>query len=314
MPVPLRGLHHVTATVDRAQPDLDFCVALLGLRLVKQTVNFDNRRVFHFYYGDERGSPGSIWTTFPYHGHGVRPGVHGAGQVTATAFSVPVAALPAWGERLQRAGAGVSERATRFGEPALVVSDPSGLIVHLVASDADARIPWAGGAVPASEAIRGLHSVTLQVREEAPTVAFLVEVLGGTVAAEDEGCVRLSVGDGCPGAWLDVRQDSSSPIAVNGTGTVHHVALAINDHAAQRQLRDDLIRRGVTVTDVLDRQYFQSIYFREPGGVLIEVATVEPGFTTDEPLDRLGLTLQLPPWEEPRRAEIEAGLPAIVRR
>jgi len=196
MPVPLRGLHHVTATADQAQPDLDFCVALLGLRLVKQTVNFDNRRVFHFYYGDERGNPGSLWTTFPYHGHGVRRGVHGAGQVSATAFSVPVAALPAWRERLQQAGAGVSERVIRFGELALVVSDPAGLVVHLLASDADVRVPWAGGAIPASHAVRGLHSVTLQVRDAAPTVAFLAEVLGCTVAAEEDGCVRLSIADG----------------------------------------------------------------------------------------------------------------------
>lgn len=313
MPPPLLGLHHVTATVDQAQPDLDFCVDLLGLRLVKQTVNFDNPRVFHFYYGNEGGTPGTIWTTFPYHGHGVRVGVIGVGQVVETAFSVPAASIPAWRDRFAAVGLAAEESA-RLGETHLSVRDPSGLAIAIVGTHDDARQPWTGEGVPASMAVRGLHGVTLQVPDLGPTCEFLAEVLGCHVTDEAPGIARVGVGGRGPGRQLDVRRDDDAPRGVNGLGTVHHVALAISDGDAQRALRDDLERRGVQVTPVMDRQYFTSIYFREPGGVLIEVATMAPGFTVDEPLESLGRRLKLPPWQEPNRAEIEAGLPAIRLR
>lgn len=310
MAPPLLGLHHVTATVDEAQADLDFCVGLLGLRLVKRTVNFDNDHVFHFYYGNDAGTPGSIWTTFPYRGQGVRVGTIGAGQVVATAFSVPEAALGHWRERLSAAGLAVAD-ASDFGESRLVVRDPSGLAMELVGTREDTRTPWVAGGVPTDAAIRGLHGVTLLVHDLGPTRAFLQEVLGCHVREEAPGRVRVAVGAGGPGRQFDVRHDATAPRGVNGLGTVHHVALAITDEDAQRTLREDLERRGVQVTPVMDRQYFRSIYFREPGGVLIEVATMAPGFTVDEPLDALGTSLKLPPWQEPNRAGIEAGLPTI---
>jgi glyoxalase family protein len=305
------GLHHVTATVDQAQPDLDFCIRVLGLRLVKKTVNFDNHHVYHFYYGDERGTPGTIWTTFPYYGRGVRVGTRGAGQISVTSFSVPPSSLDFWKSRL--AGFGLLVRASerRLDEDAVIVTDPSGLAIELVGAS-DARDPWTGGGIPADCAIRGLHSVTLLVRSPEPTLQLLTEVLGFRARAETDGRIRLSVNGDVPGKFLEVVHRPDAPAAMNGLGTVHHVALAIGSAEEQVRVREDLIGRGYKVTDVLDRQYFQSIYFREPGGVLLEIATVAPGFTVDEPLDALGRALKLPPWQEPNREEIEQGLVGVV--
>lgn len=306
----LLGLHHVTATVDQAQPDLDFCIGVLGLRLVKQTVNFDNHRVFHFYYGDERGRPGTIWTTFPYHGQGVRLGTIGTGQVAATTFSVPAGALPWWHARLSAAGVPVA--ATSDDSPRLRLRDPSGLVIELAGADDDGRPPWTQGGVDDTRAIRGLHSVTLQVREPEPTLAFLHEVLGCAVHAAGPDQALVEVGPGGAGARLEVRSGDDLPHGVNGIGTVHHVALAIGSEDEQAALRDALVLLGVEVTPVRDRQYFRSIYFREPGGVLIEVATVAPGFTWDEPLEALGTSLRLPAGQESDRATIAAGLPPVT--
>jgi glyoxalase family protein len=311
---PIRSLHHVTATVDEAQQDLDFCVDVLGLRLVKTTVNFDNHNVFHFYYGDAVGTPGTIWTTFPYRGWGVPVGAKGVGQVGVTSFSVPEGTLPFWRARLAAHGIAVEDVPPRFGEPALACADPSGLAIELVASR-DARAPWAHGGVDEVNAVRGLHSVTLTVDTPDPTLALFRELLGCRVVDETEGRVRLAVGGAnLPGHRLDILHGTSAGRARNGIGTVHHVALAVSSAEEQRRLREELIGYGCQVTEVRDRCYFESIYFREPGGVLIEVATVQPGFTVDESPAALGRQLMLPPWEEPHRATIEAGLPAIRRR
>ena len=314
MAYPIVGLHHVTATVDRAQADLDFCLDALSLRLVKKTVNFDNHHVYHFYYGDEQGTPGTIWTTFPYHDRGVRVGVKGAGQITATSFSVPADSLTYWRSRLTAHGLMPEAGESRFGESSLVVSDPSGLAIELVPNGLDRRSPWLDGGVREDAAIRGLHSVTLTIRSPHESIDFLTSVLGLRVADEAGHRTRLSVGDDAPGHWLELVHAPDAPAALNGLGTVHHVALAISVPDDQRRLREDLIARGVKVTEILDRQYFQSIYFREPGGVLIEVATMEPGFGVDEPLAHLGRDLKLPPWEEQHRPEIEAGLARVIYR
>lgn len=308
---PLRHLHHVTATVDRDQPDLDFFTGRLGLRLVKRTVNFDNHNVHHFYYGTERGDPGTIWTTFPYGGQGVPVGVHGTGQIVATAFSIPGGAENGWRARLETAGIRVDEGRARFGASPLALRDPSGLLVELVPDARDTRPPWSGGGVAAELAVRGLHAVTLLLRDRHPTLRFLTEVLGFGMVGEEGPRTRLCVGADAPGHLVDLVESPAAPVARNGLGTVHHVAFAIDGAEAQRRLREDLVRLGVQVTPVRDRTYFQSIYFREPGGVLLEVATMSPGFTFDEPLARLGQSLRLPPWEEPNRADIEAALPAV---
>ncbi|HEV8124590.1 MAG TPA: ring-cleaving dioxygenase [Gemmatimonadales bacterium] len=313
MPSLIRSLHHVTATADDAQADLDFYARLLGMRLVKKTVNFDNPGVYHFYYGNEQGTPGTIWTTFPYKGMGVPVGTKGAGQITTTSFSVPQGSLDFWRARLEKLGASVTGRATGFGEDALTVIDPSGLIVDLVANARDQRPPWVPSDVPGEHAIRGLHSVTLTIRHPAPTIAFLKEVLGFTVVNEARDRTRLGVGTGDePGKTVEILHSPDAPEARNGLGTVHHVAFAVESALDQVRKREELLEMGWKVTEVLDRQYFTSIYFREPGGVLYEIATIPPGFAIDETVPELGRGLKLPPWEEPRRAQIESVLPKVV--
>ena len=308
MPFNILGLHHVTATVDQAQADLDFCIDALGLRLVKKTVNFDNHHVYHFYYGDRRGTPGTIWTTFPYHGRGVRTGVKGSGQITVTSFSVPLGSLDFWTRRLVTIGVPVTPAEPRFGEESILATDPSGLLIELVATDRDHRHHWNGSGIDADHAVRGLHSVSMTLHAPDATVAFMKEWLGFTLTDESSNRIRMGLQGGGPGRQIDLIINAHAPAAINGIGTVHHVALAIDDAAAQARLREALIARDIRVTPVMDRQYFQSIYFREPGGVLFEVATTRPGFEVDEPVDELGRALQLPPWEEPNRAEIERGL------
>lgn len=304
------GLHHVTATVEDAQADLDICVGTLGLRLVKTTVNFDNHHVYHFYYGDKHGTPGTIWTTFPYKGHGVRVGSRGAGQVVTTAFSVPHGSLAFWRARLAHHSIAATDIEERFGEAAVAFADESGLELELIASAHDARLPWVVDDIDPSAAVRGLHSVTLCVRDAQPTLDFMA-TLGWTITARDGHRTRATVNGGGPGRTIDIIEDPHRPAAVNGLGTVHHVAMAIATAEEQLALRDALLAQGVRVTDIRDRCYFTSIYFREPGGVLFEVATMKPGFAVDEDEAQLGTALKLPPWEEAARADIERHLPAI---
>jgi glyoxalase family protein len=313
MDSPIQGLHHVTATVDGAQADLDFCIEALGLRLVKKTVNFDNHLVYHFYYGDERGTPATVWTTFPYRGHGVPGGSKGAGQIAVTSFSVPSGSLDSWKARLKARGVAVQDVPPRFGDTSIECVDPSGLAIELVASDRDLRQPWTRD-VGADAAIRGLHSVTMTIASPAETIAFMTDLLGFKVVDEMEGRTRLAVNGDEPGKVIDIVHAPDAPRAKNGLGTVHHVAMAVPASDDQLRMREELLRWGAKVTEVRDRQYFQSIYFREPGGVLFEIATVRPGFEVDEAAAWLGRDLKLPPWEEPNRSEIEAGLDAIVYR
>jgi glyoxalase family protein len=310
MTFPILGLHHVTATVDDAQADLDFSIGALGLRLVKKTVNFDNHGVYHFYYGDELGHPGTIWTTFPYKGRGVATGIKGAGQVTTTSFSVPAGSLDTWRARLLAHDYTVIDESPRFDEESIIVADPSGLLIELIATTRDDRAPWPESPL-GEDAIRGLHSVTLTVRDRAPTIDFMRDLLGFEIVNEMEGRTRLAVNGDMPGKTIDVVHAPNADMARNGLGTVHHVAMAITDGAEQLRLHEEIVRRGITVTPVMDRQYFTSIYFREPGGVLFEVATLRPGFAIDESVADLGRGLKLPPAAEANRAGIEAALPTV---
>jgi glyoxalase family protein len=312
MSASILGLHHVTATVADAQDDLDFCLGALGLRLLKKTINFDNANVYHFYYGSETGAPGTIWTTFPYKGWGVPVGTKGAGQITATAFSVPAGSLGYWTERFRRSSLTVEALPPRYGEERIGVRDASGLAFELAASERDQRPPWSGGGVDPDAAVRGLSGVTLMVHSPDATLALLTGLLGWRVVGQEEERIRVAVAGGAPGQVLDVVPAPNASPGVNGLGTVHHVAMAVSDGEEQRRLRQELIELGYRVTEVLDRNYFQSIYFREPGGVLFELATVQPGFTVDEPLAALGTSLKLPAWEEPNRQRIEAALPVIT--
>ena len=314
MSSPILGLHHVTATVNDAQADLDFCLETLGLRLVKKTVNFDNHLVYHFYYGNEHGTPGTIWTTFPYKGHGVPIGTKGAGQVTVTSFSVPAGSLAWWRARFAAGGTAVQETPPRFGEESIIVADPSGLVFELVANTRDARASWTGNGVDQASAIRGIHSVTMTIARPDHTIDFMTSVLGFAVVNEMEGRTRLAVNGDEPGKTMEIVHAPGADLARNGLGTVHHVAMAVATAEDQLHMRDELLKAGARVTEVRDRQYFTSIYFREPGGVLFEIATMTPGFDVDEPLATLGRTLKLPPWEEPNRSMIESGLDKITYR
>lgn len=312
METPVRSLHHVTATVDDARQDYDFYTKVLGLRLVKKTVNFDNHDVYHFYYGNEVGTPGTIMTTFPYKGRGVPVGHTGAGQIRTTAFSVPRDSLDFWKTRLRERGVQVRDETPQFGAPAIGFPDPSGLHLELVGTQGDERSPWTTSDVRADQAIRGLHSVAMPITAPARTIQLMTEVLGFEVMNESPERTRLAVNGDLPGRVIDVIHAGDAPRGVNGLGTVHHVAMAITDAAEQLRMRDELLRWGAQVTEVRDRQYFRSIYFREPGGVLFEIATVPPGFTVDETLPCLGQDLKLPPWEEPHRAHIESVLPRLA--
>jgi glyoxalase family protein len=305
------GLHHVTATVSDAQEDLDFATGALGLRLVKKTVNFDNHGVYHLYYGNENGTPGTVWTTFPYRDQGVPVGKKGLGQITVTSFSVPAGSLDFWRNRLESRGLPVGEPPPRFGEESLTVTDPSGLVIELVATNSDRRVPWTGNGVPLTAGVRGLHSVTLQSRAPGLTRRLMTGLLGFRLVDETKGRVRMGISGDDAGKLVDIVDAPGAPPASNGLGTVHHVAFAVSDEDEQLRLREELIRQGLAVTEVLDRCYFRSVYFREPGGVLFEVATTKPGFTVDEDLDSLGSSLKLPPWEEQNREGIEAQLPRV---
>jgi glyoxalase family protein len=311
MPATIQTLHHVTATVAEASPDVRFYTRILGLRLVKKTVNFDNHGVYHFYYGDEGGSPSTLMTTFPYADQGVAPGVKGAGQITVTSFSVPRGALGFWRDRLAAHGLEVTDGGERFGEGSLLVDDPSGLRIELLEGPADDRAPWTGGGVDPAAAIRGIHGVTLTVRSGEASVRFLTELLGLEIVDRSGARTRVAAAGGGPGSYLEVLESPDAPAAVNGLGTVHHVAMAVAGADEQLAIREELVRTGHYVTPVRDRQYFRSIYFREPGGVLYEIATQGPGFAVDEDPAQLGTALKLPPWEEPNRAIIEAALPVI---
>jgi glyoxalase family protein len=303
------GLHHVTAIASDPQANVDFYTTVLGLRLVKQTVNFDAPDTYHLYYGDATGSPSSILTFFPW--RGVPAGRQGSGLTTATAFSVPPESLGWWAQRVAALGIEHEGPRARDGEEVLTFRDPDGLVIDVVAAPGDTRSGWDGyGHVPAEHAVRGLHSVTLSESVPDDTVAMLSGLLGMTPAGEDGDRARFAMAGGGAGAVIDVAADRRSR-GLQAGGTVHHIAFRVPDRATQELWRAELADRGLHVTEIRDRQYFTSIYFHEPGGVLLEIATDEPGFAVDEPLLELGRSLKLPPWLEPSREQIAAALPPL---
>ncbi|MFK0251384.1 ring-cleaving dioxygenase [Amycolatopsis azurea] len=310
MSIKTSGLHHVTAIGGDPQRNVDFYTRALGLRLVKTTVNFDDPGTFHLYYGDEHGKPGSLMTFFPW--RDAPKGRHGTGQATTTSFSVPETSLGWWKRHLADNKVETSQIRNSDGEETLTFADPDGLKLALVAHpQGDPRDPWDTKLVPAEHAIRGLHSVTLSVSKEDATAGMLTDGLGLTFVNQEGNRLRFSAGEGGPGALVDVLVTPDAPRGLVAAGTVHHVAWRAPDEATQAAWRDELIDDGVNVTSILDRQYFRSIYFREPGGTLLEVATDEPGFAIDEPLLELGRALKLPPWLEPKREDIDAMLPKL---
>jgi len=303
------GIHHITAVSGEIDRTLDFYRRVLGLRFVKRTVNYDDPGTYHLYFGDEVGRPGTILTFFPWPG-GHR-GREGLGQAAVTAFLVPEGSLGFWVERLVAAGIPHDGPVRRFDEQVLSFADPDGMLLELVARADAPPTAWQGGPVPAEHAIRGFHGITLWVNGDPGTQALLTGPLGFRVAAEGDGRTRL-VGSAPVGNVVDLRQVGGFWRGAGGVGTVHHVAFRAADDAAQDDVRRQLIDQDVRATPVQDRQYFRSIYFREPGGVLFEVATDGPGFTTDESPAELGTGLRLPAWLEPDRAAIEQALPPIT--
>ncbi len=310
MTSPILGLHHVTAIAGEPQRNVDFYAGTLGLRLIKKTVNFDDPTTYHLYYGDGLGRPGTIMTFFPW--VGVRGGILGSGQTRTTSFSVPDGSLGYWRSRLEESLVR-TEEVERFGVPGLAFADPDGLRLELLADarEGDGRPPWEGSPVPTRFGIHGFDGVTFLLRGGAATETLLVEVMGFRRLAEDGPRVRYEVGDGGSGTFVDLLHDpAAGPGRVAG-GSVHHVAFRVADDGAQLAWLERLLAAGHPTTEVRDRQYFRSIYFREPGGVLFELATDGPGFEVDEPAEKLGSGLRLPPWLEDGRARIEAVLPTI---
>jgi glyoxalase family protein len=302
------GLHHVTAIASDPQRNVDFYTRVLGLRLVKQTVNFDAPDTYHLYYGDAAGRPSTLLTFFPW--RGVPAGRSGAGLTTATAFSVPPESLGWWQRRLSELEVDAEHPVDRDGEEVLTLRDPDGLVIDLVAAPGDTRSGWDGAAaVPAEHAVRGLHSVTMSEALLEPTQEMLAGLLNMRLAGEDRERARFTMGGG-EGTVVDVAAEIRSR-GLQAGGTVHHIAFRAPDGPTQARWRAQLVEAGVHVTEIIDRRYFTSIYFREPGGVLLEIATDQPGFTVDEPLLELGRELKLPPWLEPSREQIAAALPPL---
>ena len=307
----ITGIHHVTAISGPAQENLDFYAGILGMRLVKRSVNQDDPSTYHLFYADAVGHAGSDLTFFPW--ADMPRGRDGTGLTNEVSLAVPAGSLAYWSERLARHGVTTDPQETRFGERALPFADVHGLRVALVET-ADARdfTPWSGSPVPAEHQIRGLHTVRLSERALAPTERMLTTGMGFALAAEEHGWRRYALGSGGSGRVIDVQELPGVARGAWGTGRVHHVAWRVpNDDAhlaAQAQIRS----AGARPTEVIDRFWFKSIYFGEPGGALFELATDGPGFGIDESTESLGNRLILPPWLEPHRVEIERGLPALV--
>jgi len=303
----VNGIHHVTAIAGNAQGNVDFYTGVLGLRLVKRTVNFDDPLTYHLYYGTEMGAPGTILTFFAW--PNAFAGRAGSGQVNATALAVPKGALGWWEERFKSLRVTHDLRVKRFGDEVLPFLDGDGMQLELVAVD-DERAPWKGGGVPEEVAIRGIHGVTAHEEGYEMTAELLTQTLLFTLAGQEGNRFRYKAGS--KAGFVDVLCTPDGPRARGGAGAVHHIAWRVPNDADQLAWRQTLVSAGMNVSPVLDRQYFHSIYFREPGGVLFEIATDAPGFATDEPAEKLGQGLRLPPWLEGVREQIEKGLEPIT--
>ncbi len=305
MPTPIVGLHHVTAIASDPQRNLDFYTEVLGLRFVKRTVNFDDPGTYHFYFGDDSGTPGTILTFFPWP-HASR-GLSGAGEVAKTAFSVPLTSIDYWEKRLLDKSVLVERTGRRFDEEVLTFPDPDGMKLEIVGhADAAAANPSRFADVPAEHAIRGFFGVTLLEHDAKETADFL-GVLGFHKIGEEGNRLRFAAEGNALGNHIDLVIDPRAGYGRSGAGSVHHIAFRAADDASQLEWREE-IARHLDVTPVMDRTYFHSIYFREPGGVLFELATDPPGFALDEPLESLGEELRIPAWLEQKRASIEQRL------
>jgi glyoxalase family protein len=299
------GLHHVTALADDAGKNVDFYAGILGLKMVKKTINFDDPGVYHLYYGNDTGSPGTIMTFFPY--RGMRKGRHGNGQMTFTSFSVPDTSLDYWVNRLEKFRIDFTKPRERFDEMFITFYDVHGLGLELVFNKSDQRPGTSHGNIPREHAVKGFYGVTLSEDRHERTSLLLIEGLDHKLVCQKDNRVRYAV-ECKPYEFVDVLYTPGATHGISGSGTIHHVAFATLNDSTQIQARERLIQLGRDVTPVIDRQYFHSIYFREPGGILFEVATIPPGFAVDEHPSHLGEELKLPVWMEPDRKMIEKNL------
>lgn len=304
----VHGIHHVTAISGDAQENLDFYTGVLGLRLVKRSINQDVPDTYHLFYADAEGHPGTDLTFFPW--PQMPPGRKGAGMAVEVGFAVPEGSLAFWAERLKGLTLGDPER--RFGENALRFRDPHGLELALTeASGPEEFTPWQQSPVPERHQIRGFHAVRLWERDLAITARFLSGALGFERMGEEDGWHRFGADGGGSGKWIEVRELPAERLGSWGTGAVHHVAFRVADEEEQLVVRRQVLAAGGHPTPVIDRFWFRSVYFKEPGGTLFEIATEGPGFSVDEDPAHLGERLILPPWFEPERREIEAVLPPL---
>ena len=307
---PITGLHHVTGIAGPAAENLEFYTGALGLRLVKKSVNQDDPGTYHLFYADAEGTPGTDVTFFPW--DAMAPGRKGTGLTVELSLAVPAESLDFWRSRLTELAVKVGEPEERFGERALPISDPHGLELALVET-ADARefAPWERSPVSAHLQIQGLHAVRLWEADRVATEAFLTDVLGFVYVGEESGWRRYALGEGGSGRLLELGERPGVRRGTWGQGSVHHVAWRVPDETVQHEVQGRVAEAGLRPTPVIDRFWFRSVYFREPGGALFEVATDGPGFAVDEDPSTLGERLVLPPWLEPKRERIEAVLPAL---
>ena len=309
---PIQGLHHITAVAKNPQENVDFYESVLGQRLVKKTVNFDDPGTYHLYYGDEIGTPGTIMTFFPW--ANMHKGRVGNGETSAVGYAIPKGSVVYWRDRLASMKVTIDKEETRFGEEVLVFKDAEGIQIELVATDDPSTIQfWDEGSVPEEHALRGFHSVTLLLDTVGPTAELLIDQMGYLFVGQEGGRYRYKGASNDRGLYIDIAENPGGQRGAFGAGSIHHIAFRTVDDEEQLEYRQVFANAGHQVTPVRDRQYFHSIYFREPGGVLFEVATDAPGFLYDEPVDDLGNNLKLPPWLEGQRDALEQRLPAITR-
>jgi glyoxalase family protein len=306
----IKGIHHITAIAGNAKRNVNFYTNTLGLHLVKKTVNFDDPNTYHLYYGDTKGAPGTILTFFPW--EGITAGRRGARQATEIGYSIPQGSLDFWLKRMEDHNVIHNKVADKFGEQYLTVLDPDGLKLELtVAKNTDSRLPWETSEIKAENAIKGFHNITITTNKIEPTAKILTDVFGYKLLEQHVNRYRF-ITDTVENANIVDLVEVAGEIAGHvAGGSVHHVAFRVSDEKTLMEYRDKIAALGLHITDKIDRNYFYSLYFREPGGVLFEIATDNPGFDVDEPADQLGKNLMLPAQYESRRAEIEKTLPAL---
>jgi glyoxalase family protein len=306
----MSGIHHVTAISGKAERNLEFYKRVIGLRFVKKTVNFDDPGTYHLYYGDRVGHPGTILTFFPW--EHAPPGRAGVGFTQQTAFRIPVGSIGYWTQRFIENGIAHETPKKRFGEPVLSFTDPDGMSLALIGiPGAESEPGWDGSAIAAEHAIRGFHSVTLMLDDATRTAEVLRNVLGFKDSGQDGPFARFRASEAI-GGIVDIREAKGFLAGHLGRGSVHHIAFRAADDASQAEMARKLVAdQGLRPTHPIDRDYFRSVYFREPGGILFEIATDSPGFAVDEPVESLGRDLKLPAFLEKRRKEIEAVLPEL---